>query len=134
MNTIVPASSAIQLSTCFWPGRLNGVFQPKLIDRKCNDSLVVWYPSLTLLYKVLLLRVQVVPKRNKHKSIDRAQWLQLIWAVLFVLKSFVILTNFCYTWFCSYYNNVVEAAAADEHGGDCKCGAGCACVNCTCGH
>ncbi|XP_020105357.1 metallothionein-like protein type 3 [Ananas comosus] len=33
----------------------------------------------------------------------------------------------------SYFDSIVEAPAAAEHDGKCKCGASCACVDCTCG-
>ncbi|KAF8409245.1 hypothetical protein HHK36_005341 [Tetracentron sinense] len=33
-----------------------------------------------------------------------------------------------------YYDDAVEAAPAAEHGGNCKCGTSCACVDCTCGN
>ncbi|OAY82152.1 Metallothionein-like protein type 3 [Ananas comosus] len=33
----------------------------------------------------------------------------------------------------SYFDSIVEAPAAAEYDGKCKCGASCACVDCTCG-
>uniref|UniRef100_Q9STC4 Metallothionein n=2 Tax=cellular organisms TaxID=131567 RepID=Q9STC4_ELAGV len=33
----------------------------------------------------------------------------------------------------SNFNNVIDAPAAAEHEGNCKCGASCACVDCKCG-
>nr|AFK33631.1 unknown [Lotus japonicus] len=34
----------------------------------------------------------------------------------------------------SYVETVAMDVSAAEHDGNCKCGASCTCVNCTCGH